>query len=78
VAALRSDLKASLRIAAAILGLIALLSSPALSTTMVMMSDEDLALTSDAIVAGTVTAVHAMRAADGGVESYVTVRPTRC
>ena len=75
MAALRSDLKASLRIAAAILGLIALLSSPALSTTMVMMSDEDLALTSDAIVAGTVTAVHAMRAADGGVESYVTVRP---
>ncbi len=73
--ALRSNLKVSLRIAAAILALIALLSSPALSTTMVMMSDEDLALTSDAIVAGTVTAVHAMRAADGGVDSYVTVRP---
>jgi hypothetical protein len=70
-----ADLKASLRIAAAILALIALLSSPALSTTMVMMSDENLAITSDAIVAGTVTAVHAMRAADGGVESYVTVRP---
>jgi len=72
---LAADVKASLRIAAAVLALIALLSSPARSTTMVMMSDEDLAITSDAIVAGTVTAVRAMRAPDGGVESYVTVRP---
>jgi hypothetical protein len=72
---LSADLKASLRIVAAILALIALLSSPARSTTIVMMSDEELALTSDAIVAGTVTAVRAMRAADGGVESFITVQP---
>lgn len=65
----------SLRIVAALLALLALLSSPAFATTMVMMSDENLALTSDAIVAGTVSDVRAAAAADGGVETYITLRP---
>jgi hypothetical protein len=74
--ALHSErLIASLRIITALLILLALLSAPAFATTIVMMSDEDLTLTSDAIVAGTVTDVHAAIADDGGVFTYVSVRP---
>ena len=40
---------ASLRILTALLILLALLSAPAFATTIVMMSDEDLTLTSDTI-----------------------------
>jgi hypothetical protein len=66
---------ASLRIITALLALLALLSTPAFATTIVMMSDEDLALTSDAIVAGTVADVRAALADDGGIFTYVSVRP---
>jgi len=66
---------ASLRIIAALLALLALLSAPAFATTIVMMSDEDLALTSDAIITGTVTDVGAASADDGGIFTYVSVRP---
>jgi Matrixin/Thrombospondin type 3 repeat len=66
---------ASLRIITALLVLLALLSAPAFATTIVMMSDEDLTLTSDAIVAGTVTGIRAALADDGGVFTYVSVRP---
>ncbi len=69
------DLLASLRILAALVPLLMLLSAPAFATTMVMMSDEDLALTSDAVVAGSVTAIRAARTADGGVETYITLHP---
>jgi hypothetical protein len=65
----------SLRIVAALLALLALLSTPAFATTIVMMSDENLTLASDAVVAGTVTDIRAARAADGGIETYVTLRP---
>ncbi len=65
----------SLRILAALLALLALLSAPAFATTMVMMSDETLTLTSDAVVAGTVTDIRAARATDGGIETYVTLHP---
>jgi hypothetical protein len=70
-----SELAVSLRIAVALLALLALLSSPAFSTTIVLMSDEDLAFTSDAIVAGTVTEVRVAPAGDGGVYTYVSLRP---
>ena len=70
-----SDVTASLRIVAALLALLALLSTPAFSTTIVMMSDEELALTSDAIVAGTVTQVRVAPADDGGIYTYVSLRP---
>jgi hypothetical protein len=70
-----SELVDSLRIVVALLALLALLSSPAFSTTIVMMSDEDLAFTSDAIVAGTVTEVRVAPADDGGIYTYVSLRP---
>ena len=68
------DLISSLRILAALILLLMLLSTPAFATTIVMMSDEGLALGSDAIVAGTVTDVRAERAQDGGIFTFVRVR----
>jgi len=61
----------ALRIIAALLGLLAVLSPPAFGTTIVAMSDEDLAFTSDLIVVGTVSAVRSARRPDGGIETYV-------
>lgn len=63
----------ALRIAAALLGLLAVLSAPAFATTIVAMSDEELAFASDVIVAGVVTDVRATRNADGGVHTYATI-----
>lgn len=63
----------TLRIIAALLALLALLSPPAFGTTIIDMADEDLTFASDVIVTGTVTDLHAARAADGGIHTYVTL-----
>ena len=60
------------RIAAALIGLLLLMSTPAFSTTMVMMSDEALTLSSDAVVAGTVTDIRTARSARG-MNTYITI-----
>lgn len=63
----------TIRVVAAVAGLLLLLSSPARATTMVRMSDEALTLGADAIVTGTVTDVRAARAATGTISTYVTI-----
>ncbi|MEO6028406.1 MAG: matrixin family metalloprotease [Candidatus Binatia bacterium] len=63
----------TLRFIAALAGVLLLLSSPARATTIVRMSDEALTLGADAIVTGTVTDVHAERAATGSIATYVTI-----
>ena len=64
----------TLRAAAAVAGLLLLLSSPAPATTMVRMSDEALTLGADAIVAGTVTDLRTERVGGGGaVATFVTI-----
>jgi len=62
-----------IRVAAAVLGTLALLSSPAHATTMVRMSDEALTLGAAAIVTGVVSDVHAERAASGAIATFVTI-----
>jgi hypothetical protein len=64
----------TLRVAAAVAGLLLLLSSPAPATTMVRMSDEALTLGADAIVAGTVTDIRAEHVGGGNaVATFVTI-----
>jgi len=63
----------AIRFAAAVAGMLLLLSSPARATTMVRMTDEALTLGADTIVTGTVTDVHAGRAASGTISTYVTI-----
>lgn len=63
----------TLRIAAAVAGLLLLLSAPARATTLVRMSDEALTLAADAIVTGTVTDVHADRTSHGTIATYTTI-----
>jgi hypothetical protein len=63
----------AIRFAAAVAGVLILLSSPARATTMVRMTDEALTLAADAIVTGTVTNVHAARTATGTITTYVTI-----
>ncbi len=74
--ALLIDHRMLLRIAATALTLILLMSAPAKATTIVMMSDEALALGSDAIVAGTVVGLTSTRNDAGGIDTYVTLEPT--
>jgi hypothetical protein len=64
----------TLRFAAAVAGLLMLLSAPARATTMVRMSDEALTLGADAIVTGTVTDLEPQRVGTGGaIATLVTI-----
>ncbi|MEB2284599.1 MAG: matrixin family metalloprotease [Myxococcales bacterium] len=63
----------TLRVAAALVGLLLLLSAPARATTLVRMSDEALTLSAAAIVTGTVTEVGAERAGGGAIATFVTL-----
>jgi hypothetical protein len=63
----------SWHVLAALLLLLLLMSRPASATTMVMMSDETLALDSDAIVSGTIADIRSALGA-GGIHTYVTIR----
>ncbi len=60
------------RITAALIGLLMLISTPAFSTTIVMMSDEALTLSSDAVIAGTVVDIRTGRA-QHGINTYITI-----
>src|SRR5690242_5470242 len=60
------------RIVAALIGILLLMSTPAFSTTMIMMSDEALTMSSDAIVSGTVTDIRSARTKDG-ISTFITI-----
>ena len=64
---------AAWRIAAALLALLLLLSAPARATTIVMMSDEALALGANVIVAGTVRSIESARTGSGAIHTYITL-----
>jgi hypothetical protein len=64
---------AAWRVAAALLALLLLLSAPASATTIVMLSDEALALGADVIVAGTVRAIESVRADSGAIHTFITL-----
>ncbi len=63
----------TLRFAAAVTGLLLLLSAPTRATTLVRMSDEALTLGADAIVTGTVTDVHAGRSGVGTISTFTAI-----
>src|SRR3982751_231404 len=60
------------RLTAALVGILLLMSTPAFSTTMIMMTDEALTMSSDAIVVGTVTDIRSARTKDG-INTFVTI-----
>src|SRR4029079_8531376 len=60
------------RLTMALIGVLLLMSTPASSTTMVMMSDESLTMSSEAIVSGTVIDIRSARTMDG-ISTFVTI-----
>jgi hypothetical protein len=61
------------RFGAALLGLLALLSTPARATMMVRMSDEALTLGSSVVVSGTVSDIRSARGTTGAIHTYITI-----
>ncbi len=60
------------RLTVGLIGVLLLVSTPASSTTMVMMNDEALTMSSDAIVSGTVVDIRSARTTDG-IRTFVTI-----
>lgn len=64
---------AAWRVVATLLALLLLLSAPASATTIVLLSDEALALGADVIVTGTVRSIESARTDSGAIHTYITL-----